>query len=242
VRKKGDQGRGSKHRKQSIGEIPGVVAAAGEHATREFEKFFAEVPVSVGTRQLYRGHVRRFFRWVESKGITLADISQADLRDFLEGLPRSVSLQALPAFRGLFNHLVSVGVLKENPAPPGRLPRKPTLKELKRALRDPYLGFKDEPELFEAALVLVAGTFYGNQDLEHLSRFTGVSLETVQQYAANLRRAGVWTDDGCINCCWLDSGTGNLEKDVEFVLHAMVAAGKIEKVGEDYSSGRHEHI
>jgi hypothetical protein len=211
--------------------VPSVIVAAGEQATREFLAYFSGLDVNEDTRVVYRSTVRRFFRWAEARGLTLEGIHQDHMREFLEGLSRLVLQQVLPILRRFFNHLVNAGIVHNNPVASLKASAIwPTVEDLQDILLEADPSLTEDCDAFQAQLVLLAGVFRGNKDLEALSRFTGVSLDVVQQYAANLREAGVWTEEGYTCCNWHEpDGLG----DIEFVIHAMVALGEVQKVGDD---------
>jgi site-specific recombinase XerD len=108
--------------------VPGVVADAGEHATRRFLEFFAATIRNRNTRAAYMTAVSRFFGWCEQHRIgQLADIEPLHVAAYVEDLGRHFEKptvkQHLAATRMLFDWLVAGGVLATNPAHAVRGPK-----------------------------------------------------------------------------------------------------------------------
>jgi hypothetical protein len=67
--------------------VPGIVADAGEHATRRFLEFFAATIRNRNTRAAYMVAVSRFFGWCEQNQIgQLADIEPLHVAAYIEAL------------------------------------------------------------------------------------------------------------------------------------------------------------
>src|SRR6266478_3410556 len=67
--------------------VPGIVADAGEHATRRFLEFFAATIRNRNTRMPYTTAVGRFFAWCEQNQIgQLADIEPLHVAAYIEAL------------------------------------------------------------------------------------------------------------------------------------------------------------
>lgn len=92
----------------------------------------------------------------------------------------------------------------------------------------------DEPNLdeasleFQAALVMGAAMHAGFHNLTLLSRATGVPYSKVMRFAKNLRRGGIWRQDGKIEMeSDLDGNTD--EPAMELWLHVLVAIGTLRR-------------
>ena len=108
--------------------VPGMVADAGEHATRRFLEFFAATIRNRNTRAAYMTAVSRFFAWCEQHRIgQLTDIEPLHVAAYIEDLGRHFEKptvkQHLAAIRMLFDWLVIGGVLATNPAHAVRGPK-----------------------------------------------------------------------------------------------------------------------
>src|SRR5689334_6210414 len=108
--------------------VPGIVADAGEHATRRFLEFFAATIRNRNTRMAYMTAVGRFFSWCEQNQIgQLADIEPLHVAAYIEALGQDFEKptvkQHLAAIRMLCDWLVTGGVLPTNPAHAVRGPK-----------------------------------------------------------------------------------------------------------------------
>jgi site-specific recombinase XerD len=108
--------------------VPGIIADAGEHATRRFLEFFATTIRNRNTRAAYKVAVGRFFGWCEQHRIgQLADIEPLHVAAYIEVLGKDFEKptvkQHLAAIRMLFDWLVTSGVLATNPAHAVRGPK-----------------------------------------------------------------------------------------------------------------------
>jgi hypothetical protein len=67
--------------------VPGIVADAGEHASRRFLEFFAATIRNRNTRAAYMVAVSRFFGWCEQSQVgQLADIEPLHVAAYIEAL------------------------------------------------------------------------------------------------------------------------------------------------------------
>src|SRR5262249_44268211 len=68
---------------------------------------------------------------------------------------------------------------------------------------------------FNAAVVMLGALYVGSHNLSQLSRLTGVPYNQVQEFAAALRYAGIWSDTGDTHASWgLRSGEMHFWIDV----------------------------
>lgn len=109
--------------------VPGIVADAGEHATRRFLEFFAATIRNRNTRMAYMVAVGKFFSWCEQHRIgQLADIEPLHVAAYIEDhlgrhFEKPTVKQHLAAIRMLFDWLVTGGILATNPAHAVRGPK-----------------------------------------------------------------------------------------------------------------------
>jgi site-specific recombinase XerD len=108
--------------------VPGIIADAGEHATRRFLEFFAATIRNRNTRMAYMTAVGRFFGWCEQHRIgQLADIEPLHVAAYIEALgldfEKPTVKQHLAAIRMLFDWLVTGQVIATNPAHAVRGPK-----------------------------------------------------------------------------------------------------------------------
>ena len=108
--------------------VPGIVADAGEHATRRFLEFFAATIRNRNTRMAYMTAVSRFFAWCEQHRIgQLADIEPLHVAAYIEALgldfEKPTVKQHLAGIRMLFDWLVTGQVVATNPAHAVRGPK-----------------------------------------------------------------------------------------------------------------------
>ena len=108
--------------------VPGIVADAGEHATRRFLEFFAATIRNRNTRAAYMVAAGRFFAWCERHRIgQLADIEPLHVAAYIEVLgldfEKPTVKQHLAAIRMLFDWLVTGQVVATNPAHAVRGPK-----------------------------------------------------------------------------------------------------------------------
>lgn len=72
----------------------------------------------------------------------------------------------------------------------------PTRDQLRALVRTTGSALRESSPAFESALVLTAGLHFGTRNTKRLSEATGVPISVVERYAARLRVAGIWTEDG----------------------------------------------
>ena len=88
--------------------VPGLIADAGEHATRRFLEFFAATIRNRNTRTAYLHAVGRFFAWCERHHVgELADIEPLHVAAYVEAIGKDFEKptvkQHLAAIRMLFD-------------------------------------------------------------------------------------------------------------------------------------------
>jgi site-specific recombinase XerD len=108
--------------------VPGIIADAGERATRRFLEFFAATIRNKNTRMAYMVAVSRFFAWCEQNQIAqLADIEPLHVAAYIEALGQDFEKptvkQHLAGIRMLFDWLVTGQVVATNPAHAVRGPK-----------------------------------------------------------------------------------------------------------------------
>ncbi len=112
--------------------VPALIGAAGEKASRRFLEFFTAEIRNRNTRLAYARAVSPFLDWCEGHGRELEEIDPVMVAAYVEQLAvtpsRNPSVksseflskptikQNLAAIRGLFDYLVTGGVLPFNPA------------------------------------------------------------------------------------------------------------------------------
>ncbi len=110
----------------------GFLAAPG--AWRRAAEFFTAEIRNPNTRRAYLNAARRFASWARARGLDLARVETVHVAAYIEGLGQDGAdcekkltvpsiKQHLAGLRHLFDHLVSGGVLKINPAAAVRGPR-----------------------------------------------------------------------------------------------------------------------
>ena len=108
--------------------VLGIVADAGERATRRFLEFFAANIRNRNTRTAYMHAVGRFFAWCDQNQIgQLADIEPLHVAAYIEALGKDFEKptvkQHLAGIRMLFDWLVTGQVVATNPAHAVRGPK-----------------------------------------------------------------------------------------------------------------------
>ena len=100
--------------------LPAVISRAGPRAEEKFAEFFAATIRNVNTRMAYIRAVKKFFAWVEGRGMGLTQIRPLHVAAYIEELSRERSAptvkQNLAAIRMLFDYLVVGQVIEMNPA------------------------------------------------------------------------------------------------------------------------------
>ncbi len=104
--------------------VPGMIAAAGEPAVVAYRAFFDDPSRSPATCKLYRRRAGAFFRWAESRGLTLALIDASALAAYAAEIASTrsqhESITYLTPVRGVLDRLALAGILPGNPCPPGQ--------------------------------------------------------------------------------------------------------------------------
>jgi site-specific recombinase XerD len=107
--------------------LPVLVTAAGERATRRLLEFFTAEIRNPNTRAAYARAIHRFDGWCADRGFRLEDLTPVHVAAYVEHLGRERSKptvkQHLAALRMLFDYLVIGQVLSFNPAAAVRGPR-----------------------------------------------------------------------------------------------------------------------
>ncbi len=119
--------------------VPSVIAAAGERASRRYLEFFTAEIRNRNTRLAYARAVLPFLEWCEDRGLTLERIEPMLVAAYIEQLAVTPSRnprvkaqeflskptikQNLAAIRGLFDYLVTGGVIPFNPSSSVRGPK-----------------------------------------------------------------------------------------------------------------------
>ena len=104
--------------RSAVGNLPAIIAAAGDGARFAWEEFFSGELPNAHTRSAYLRAVRRFLDWCEGGQIELHRITPGHVGTYLAGLPVGVPTkkQHLAALRRLFDRLVVRHVVLLNPA------------------------------------------------------------------------------------------------------------------------------
>src|SRR5690349_19497724 len=93
-----------------IENLPGTIAAAGDHAGRRFVEFFTANIRNRNTRMAYARAASQFFAWCERRGLALSQLEPFILSLYIEEIQRTHSApsvkQHLAALRMLFDWLV----------------------------------------------------------------------------------------------------------------------------------------
>jgi site-specific recombinase XerD len=172
--------------------VPGIIADAGEHATRRFLEFFAVTIRNKNTRTAYLHAAGRFFAWCERHHLgELADIEPLHVAAYVEGLGKEFEKptvkQHLAAIRMLLDWLVAGGVLATNPAHAVRGP-----KHVVKRGKTPVLTTEQARALIES---IDTATLIGLRDRAliavmtfALARVGAVVAMRVEDYFANGKR------------------------------------------------------
>lgn len=215
--------------------VPAIIAAAGEDAVQHYRAFFHQESLRPSTRQLYGSIIRRFFRWAEKRGLALETICTSDASAFCDEVCCDSTANYLSAIRSLFRHFETTGVLvasfsetlgKRSAKDHQERKTRPrvSLAELKEMLLELDESWENEPELFQAGLVLLSPLSLGTTDPEAISRFSGVPLPLVQEFAGRLLANGCWTAGAKIAVSSFDP----VEGGVCLILNVLVAVGLAE--------------
>jgi hypothetical protein len=231
--------------------VPDLILAAGDLAIAAYRAFLDRPEWSPATQKSYRHQIERFLSWSKDRGRTLETVKSTDRITYAEEITNRSSAQsaivALTGVRGLFRHLAACCVLVDNPFESAKsqfrkgtdkpetssasMPAEPEptipLSELKRALLEigEPDGWQEDDEDVQAGLVLMAEFSIGARDPAAISRFTGVPLPLVEEFAERLIANGIWRPDGKIAAEWNDPQDGGLA----FMLDVWVATGRLER-------------
>ncbi|MBX9622567.1 MAG: site-specific integrase [Gemmataceae bacterium] len=100
--------------------LPPAIRQAGPKAEEKFFEFFAARIRNVNTRMAYLRAVKKFFAWLEPRGLSLPQIRPLHVAAYVEQLTKGRSAptvkQNLAAVRMLFDYLVLNQVVEMNPA------------------------------------------------------------------------------------------------------------------------------
>jgi site-specific recombinase XerD len=118
----------SVRRNTAGGELPALIAGAGDRAALRFLEFFTVNIRNRNTRTAYSRAAAEFLRWCEGQGITaLGEVQTVHVAAYIEQLGRRMSppsvKQHLACIRMLFDWLVTGQVMPVNPAHSVRGPR-----------------------------------------------------------------------------------------------------------------------
>ena len=107
--------------------LPAIIERAGPRASERAIEFFTAAIRNPNTRRAYGHAAGGFFAWMEAHGLTLEAIRPIHVAAWVEHLGRELEAtsvkQHLAGVRGLFDSLVTGGVLAANPAAAVRGPR-----------------------------------------------------------------------------------------------------------------------
>ena len=108
--------------------LPVVIAAAGERASRRFVEFFTANIRNKNTREAYARAIGAFLGWCDHHDLTLETIEPVAVAAYVEkllkdGLAKPTVKQHLAAIRMLFDWMVTGGVLPFNPSASVRGPK-----------------------------------------------------------------------------------------------------------------------
>lgn len=111
------------------------------------------------------------------------------------------------------------------------IPKSTTLQEIEVAIRRSDKTLRKQSRSWDAAVVLMASLHLGAHVLR-LSEFTGIPLQRIRDFEANLRRARIWTVEDTVHeisaKVWIES-----DSDYAFWLDASVAEGLIDAFIEE---------
>ena len=179
--------------------VPGIIADAGEHATRRFLEFFAATIRNRNTRTAYLHAVGRFFGWCERHHVgELADIEPLHVAAYIEAIGKDFEKptvkQHLAAIRMLFDWLVTGHVVAVNPATSVHGP-----KHVVKRGKTPVLTTDQARELIES---IDTSTLVGLRDRALIAvmtytfaRVSAVVAMRVEDYFANGKRWWVRLDE-----------------------------------------------
>src|SRR3954466_2737159 len=107
--------------------VPGLIAEAGDGATRRFVEFFTVNIENQNTRLAYAQAVAQFLRWADDRRLTLRTIEPIAVAAYVQELKGRLAVpsvkQHLAAIRMLFDWLVTGQVVPTNPAASVKAPK-----------------------------------------------------------------------------------------------------------------------
>ena len=110
-----------------LDDLPAIVRARGERASRRFIEFFTANIRNRNTRMAYARAVKQFFDWCDEHRLELHEIEAVTVAAYIEQLGNQASKptvkQHLAAIRQLFDYLTTGGILEVNPAASVRGPK-----------------------------------------------------------------------------------------------------------------------
>ncbi|WP_169981127.1 tyrosine-type recombinase/integrase [Tautonia rosea] len=129
--------------------LPGLIAEAGDGATRRFFEFFTANIRNPNTRAAYARAVAHFLRWCEERHLSLKGIEPIAVAAYVEQLQATHAApsvkQHLAAVRMLFDWLVTGQVVPTNPAASVRGP-----KHVVKRGKTPVLSAEDARKLLDS--------------------------------------------------------------------------------------------
>jgi site-specific recombinase XerD len=115
-------------------QVPAVIGAAGERASKRFFEFFTANIENPHTREAYARDVSQFLDWCDARGVSLEKLDPMAVAAYVKHLQESkdqngaecskpTTKRKLAAIRMMFDYLVTGGVLPFNPASSVRGPK-----------------------------------------------------------------------------------------------------------------------
>lgn len=103
----------------------------------------------------------------------------------------------------------------------------PTFEELRVSLEEHgHGGERGDPNSGSDYAALLAASAIVGCGVEELCGYTGFSLDFVLPVRERMRTAGIWRDDGTVECSWMDEEDGGMA----FSLDTLVGRGLMEVV------------
>lgn len=225
---------------------PAAIAAAGPAACEAWQRFLSEYQGRAAA-PLYRAVAVRFLRWLEPQEIVLAEVTPAQVQDFLGGLHVKGATRRVyrSGIRQFFEAMKAQGVISSNPVPAleraaggttgGSDEAKPTgspspLAELQEFLLE-LDRIKEGSVCYRPGLVAMYPIVVGGMDTQSIAADTGIPLAEVETYVGRLRENGVWSPDGKVV---LDSADQDL---AEFTVNLVYIVGCAEGVFKFFPAG-----
>jgi hypothetical protein len=224
--------------------IPSVIVAAGEAAATAYRAFFDDQSRSLATRKLYGQRAAAFFRWAESRGLTLEAIDGPALAVYGDQIAAERSRHEASVYltpvRGVLRHLASWGIEGADPCPrgqpngrrrhgPGFAEPMIPLAELRAIVRG-LENWEEDSEFFQAGVVLLAPLSIKTVEPASIAAFCGVPEPLVRQFATRLLANRVWQPDGSIAVAGREPESGeSLPLDLEVIIDVLIATGHVER-------------